>query len=81
MAEVASDSVILKILVGMQAGVEVALVPGEYVLGTGPEDDIQLIDVSIRPGHARLRVSGGKIALAGAAGALRTAAGLQIESG
>lgn len=91
MAEAASDTVILKILTGMQAGVEVALVPGEYGLGTGPDDDIQLIDVSIRPGHARLRVSGGKvseskisggkIALAGAAGALRTAAGLRLEPG
>lgn len=86
MAEAASDTVILKILTGMQAGVEVALGPGEYGLGTGPEDDIQLIDVSIRPGHARLRVSGGavpggRIALAGAAGALRTAAGLRIEPG
>jgi hypothetical protein len=76
-----TDAVILKILSGVQSGVEVALVPGEYGLGGGPDDDIQVIDVTVKPGHARLRVSGGKIEVRGDKGALRSAVGLQLEPG
>ena len=38
---------------------KVALRDGVYALGSGSDDDIQLIDVSLRPGHARLRLAGG----------------------
>ncbi|WP_375453295.1 FHA domain-containing protein [uncultured Methylobacterium sp.] len=71
-----SDLVILKIFSGVQAGVEVSLVAGEYNLGSGAEDDIQLVDVSLKASHARLRVAPGKIEIAGSAGNLRTAAGV-----
>lgn len=81
MAESNSADVILKILSGTQAGVEVTLPAGEYGFGTGPDDDIQLIDVSIKPQHAKLRVSPGKLELAGWKGALRTASGAVFEPG
>lgn len=71
-----SELVILKIFSGVQAGVEVSLVAGEYNLGSGAEDDIQLVDVSLKASHARLRVAPGKIEIAGSAGNLRTAAGV-----
>lgn len=73
----ASTNTVLKILNGVQAGVEVSLVPGEYSLGSGA-DDIQLIDVALKAGHARLRVAPGKIEIHGAAGTLRSSAGLVL---
>ncbi|RVU12573.1 hypothetical protein EOE48_27560 [Methylobacterium oryzihabitans] len=73
-----SDPAILKIFSGVQAGAEVTLAAGTYGLGSGPDDDIQLVDVSLKPGHARLRVSPGKIELAGGTGTLRTAAGIAL---
>lgn len=62
------DRVILKILNGVQVGAEVSLVPGEYSIGSGNEDDIQLIDVSLQGGQARLRITPGKIEIAGGSG-------------
>ncbi len=62
--------VILKILSGVQSGAEVSLNPGEYTIGSGDADDIQLIDVSLKPGQAKLRVSAGKIEMAGGTGGL-----------
>jgi hypothetical protein len=50
------DRLILKVLSVVQIGAEVSLKTGEYLLGSGPDDDIQFIDVSVKPGHARLRV-------------------------
>lgn len=79
MPESSTHTAIFKILSGLQAGSEVKLLPGEYVLGTDRQDDLQLIDVSISPHHAKLRISSGRIALAGLAGALRTASGLSID--
>ena len=75
-----SDRIILKILNGVQAGVEVALTDGTYTLGAGGDDDIQLIDVSLKPGHARLRVSGGKVEIAAAQGSVRTSTGLALAA-
>jgi type III secretion system YscD/HrpQ family protein len=76
-----SDNTVLKVLSGVQNGVEVSLVDGEYKLGSGPDDDIQLIDVSLKPGHARLRVGRGKIEIAGGTGSLKTAGGLLGSGG
>lgn len=75
------EHTILKILTGLQAGAEVSLVPGEYTIGSGPDDDIQFIDVSQKPGQARLRVSLGKIEIAGGSGALVTDHGLAVAAG
>lgn len=72
---------ILKILSGAQSGVEVALSPGEYTLGSGPDDDIHLVDLSLKPSHTRIRVSPGKIELAGGGGSVKTANGLEIDAG
>ncbi|MGA7683315.1 MAG: FHA domain-containing protein [Pseudolabrys sp.] len=75
------ERVILKILSGVQAGVEVSLTPGEYTIGSGPEDDIQFIDVSLKPGQARLRVGAGKIEIAGGSGAVAVGKDLKIDAG
>lgn len=75
------DRVILKILTGIQAAAEVSLAPGEYTIGSGPDDDIQLIDVSLRPGHARLRVTPGKIEMAGGSGGIAIGDTLRIDAG
>ena len=72
--------IVLKILSGVQSGAEVSLPPGEYMLGSGPDDDIQLIDVSVKSGHARLRLEAAKIEIKGAAGALYSSIGAQTEA-
>jgi hypothetical protein len=76
-----SERILLKILSGVQAGAEVALAPGEYSIGSGADDDIQFVDVSLKVRHAKLRVSPGKIEISGDAGPLRTANGLTFEAG
>jgi type III secretion system YscD/HrpQ family protein len=76
-----TERTILKILTGLQAGAEVSLTPGEYTIGSGVEDDIQFVDVSLKPGQAKLRVAPGKIEIAGAAGALITDHGLAAAAG
>ncbi|WP_187972886.1 FHA domain-containing protein [Aquibium microcysteis] len=73
--------VILKILNGVQNGVEVALEDGEYVIGSGADDDLQITDVALKPAHARLRIAGGTISIAAAAGAVTTSTGLAIDAG
>ena len=72
---------ILKILSGVQSGVDVALQDGEYTIGSDDGDDIQIFDVSLKPGHARLIIHNGKISLSGASGQLRTTNGLNLEAG
>ena len=61
-----------KLLTGNQAGVDVTLAPGEYTIGSGEDDDLKLMDVSLRQGHLRLRVAveegESKVELAGGAG-------------
>ncbi len=73
-----SDPVILKILNGAQAGAEVALQDGTYAVGSGSQDDVQLIDVSLKPSHGRLRLRDGSIEIMADAGPLRTAAGVVL---
>lgn len=73
-----SDRIILKILSGVQAGAEVSLTPGEYTIGSGSNDDIQFIDVSLKAGHARLRVASGKIEIAGGTGTATIGDGLKV---
>lgn len=72
---------ILKILSGVQSGVDVALPDGEYTLGSGEDDDIQIIDVSLKAGHARLSIRDGKVGIAGASGQLRTGSDIVLEPG
>ncbi len=76
-----TEPIILKILSGVQSGAEVSLTPGEYTIGSGDSDDIQLIDVSLRAAQGRLRIGHGKIEIAGGSGALVTANGLVVEAG
>ncbi len=75
------DRVILKILNGVQVGAEVSLVPGEYSIGSGNEDDIQLIDVSLQGGQARLRITPGKIEIAGGSGVVTVGGTTDIAAG
>ena len=72
---------ILKVLGGAQSGVEVAMGPGEYVLGAGQDDDLQFVDVSLSPGHVRLKIEEGGVFLAGGSGSANTAAGIEIATG
>ncbi|MEI2384498.1 EscD/YscD/HrpQ family type III secretion system periplasmic domain-containing protein [Breoghania sp. JC706] len=76
-----TSQLILKVFSGLQSGVEVALSDGEYTFGCGPDDDLQFVDLLLKSGHARLRIRGGVIAIAGGAGGLSTGSGLQIEAG
>ncbi len=75
------NTYVLKVLAGAQAGAEVSLVDAEYVLGSGPEDDLHFVDVSLKPGHARLRLEDGVINAAGGAGTVATRAGISILAG
>jgi type III secretion system YscD/HrpQ family protein len=72
---------ILKVLGGAQSGVEVAMGPGEYVLGAGQDDDLQFVDVSLSPGHVRLKIEQGGVFLAGGSGSANTAAGIEVATG
>ncbi len=74
------ERIVLKVLSGVQAGAEVSLPPGEYTLGSGAEDDIQFVDVSLKPKHARLRLGAGKIEIIGTSGTLTTANGLSLAA-
>ncbi|MEM8597756.1 MAG: type III secretion system inner membrane ring subunit SctD [Pseudomonadota bacterium] len=62
------SELVLKVLGGTQAGVEVALPAGEYTIGGADDDDLKLIDVSLKPGHLRLKVGDEGVFLAGGAG-------------
>lgn len=73
--------VILKVLSGVQSGVDIALRDGDYTLGSGDDDDIQFFDVSLKPAHARLSIRAGKMQIAGGAGQLRTRNGIVLEAG
>ena len=55
---------IVKVLTGSQAGAEVFLASGEYSIGSGIDDDLQFVDLSLSEGHARLRLSPDKIEIA-----------------
>jgi len=73
--------VVLKILTGVQAGVDIALRDGDYTLGSGDDDDIQFFDVSLKPAHARLAIRAGNMQIAGGAGQVRTRNGIVLEAG
>ncbi|MGV8939888.1 MAG: FHA domain-containing protein [Allorhizobium sp.] len=77
---VPSTVVILKILSGVQSGVDVSLSDGDYSVGSSPDDDIQVHDVSLKPGHAKLRIAGGKVQLAGGQGSLHSNAGIDFPA-
>ncbi|KZL28411.1 FHA domain-containing protein [Pseudovibrio sp. WM33] len=72
---------ILKILVGQQAGAEVMLEPGEYTLGSDRNDDLQLADLSVAASHMQLRLQDNKIEISAKAGDVRTENGVSLSSG
>ncbi len=72
---------ILKVLTGTQAGAEAAISEAEYVLGSSPDDDLNFADMSLKPGHARLRLENGVIKIAGGAGTVTTRTGINILAG
>lgn len=76
-----SERVVLKILNGVQAGSEVSLANGEYLIGSGADDDIQLIDVSLKAGFAKLKLATGMIYIRGGTGSLVSKNGLISEAG
>ena len=69
---------ILKVLSGNQYGAEVTLSDGTYSFGSGPEADIQIVDVALQPLHGQVRLRDGKIELRAAQGELTTASGLVV---
>mgnify|MGYP001800067876 FL=1 len=75
------NAYVLKVLTGAQAGAEVSISDAEYVLGSGPDDDLHFVDVSLKPGHARLRIENGVIKAAGGAGTVKTRSGISILAG
>lgn len=76
-----ANGFLLKILSGLQFGVEVALSEGTYSFGSSPDCDIQFADVTLEPVHGRIRLRGGKLDIRAEAGALATSSGLTIASG
>lgn len=75
------ERIVLKILNGVQTGAEVSLTAGEYIIGSGSEDDIQFMDLSLKPGQARLRIAPGKIEIAGGSGGITIGDLLKIAAG
>lgn len=75
------DGVILKILNGVQAGVDVALVDGDYILGSGDDADIQIFDISLSPHHAKLTVRDGKVSVLALSGSLHMRSGTTLNPG
>lgn len=78
---VAADNAILKILSGVQSGVEVALSAGHYTLGSDDGDDIQIIDVSLASAHLELRIAPGANQIRASNGQVRSDNGLALEPG
>ncbi|MGV6871595.1 FHA domain-containing protein [Pseudochelatococcus sp. B33] len=76
-----AESAILKILSGVQSGVEVALSAGRYTLGSGDDDDIRIIDVSLAARHLELRITPGANQIRAAAGQVHSGNGLVLEPG
>ncbi|WP_407048060.1 FHA domain-containing protein [Methyloraptor flagellatus] len=75
-----SERIVLKLLSGIQTGAEVFLDPGEYTIGSGADDDIQITDVSLSAGHGRLRLGPTKVEIQGRAGRFVTTNGRVIEA-
>ena len=57
-----------------------SLAAGQYSLGSGNDDDIQIIDVSLKADHLKLRISPGKIEIGATTGSLRSANGIVLEA-
>lgn len=76
-----ANGFLLKILSGLQFGVEVALSEGTYSFGNSPDCDIQFADVTLEPVHGRIRLRGGKLDIRAETGALATSSGLTIAAG
>ncbi len=76
-----SNEILLKVLSGLQSGAEVVLEAGTYVVGSGPEDDLQLRDASLKAQHARLRISGEVAEIKADAGDILFATGVKLEAG
>ncbi len=76
-----SQKLLLKVLNGLQSGAEVALDSGEYRIGSGPEDDLQLRDVSLKSGHARLRIGSDGPEIKAGAGDILLSNGGKLEAG
>ena len=81
MTERHTNTVVLKILSGVQAGVDVSLVDGTYILGSGDDADIQLFDVSLSPHHARLIVQNTRVSIQTLSGSLQMRSGVLLEAG
>ena len=76
-----SSSFLLKVLSGVQFGVEVGLEDGTYSFGSGADADIQIVDISMAPVHGRVRLVGGKLSLRSEGGEIATSSGLAIIQG
>ncbi len=76
-----SQKLLLKVLNGLQSGAEVALETGDYVIGSGAEDDLQLRDVSLKAGHARLRIGSEGAEIKAEAGDILLSNGGRLEAG
>ncbi|MGQ3214490.1 MAG: FHA domain-containing protein [Shinella sp.] len=81
MAASGSADIVLKILSGVQSGVDIVLAEGEYAVGSGSADDIQIFDVSLSAAHLRIVIRQGKIEIAGGTGSLKTGNGFALEAG
>jgi type III secretion system YscD/HrpQ family protein len=57
-AAVTQGHVLLKVLSGFHAGAAMELSPGDWILGSGTDNDLVLMDEGIAPGHLLLRVTG-----------------------
>ena len=75
------EKFLLKVFSGLQFGAEVALDEGEYAIGSGLDDDIQLKDASLNSQHAFLRVESEKIEIRANSGAILFGNGLTLEAG
>ncbi len=76
-----SEKFLLKVFSGLQLGAEVALDEGDYAIGSGPDDDIQLKDASLNSQHAFLKVEAEKIKIRANSGAILFGNGLTLEAG
>lgn len=81
MAVSGSTDIVLKILSGVQSGVDIVLAEGDYTLGSGSADDILIFDVSLSVAHLRIAIRQGKIEIAGGTGSLKTGNGFTLEPG
>ncbi|WP_068310223.1 FHA domain-containing protein [Polycladidibacter hongkongensis] len=75
------NEMIFKVLAGQQAGAEVSLGPGTYSVGSGIDDDLQLMDLSVAQHHLEIQIEAGKVSLLAKNGGATSASGLDIQAG